>query len=267
MAPKPIFYDLVGVHGGPFFSPNTWKVRLSLLHKGIDFEERELTYLELKEFGPKMGVERPMIPFLELPDGKFIWDSWKIAEWLDENYPDKPSLFLPDAPTPVKPNEAGYKLAKTFARTINVGYGDSDSQWSTFFELSAEGIAGLMPDLESGVQNPNRLYFTSDAKLGGKDAYKKLLALETEPLVKHATSCLLPLEAVLGTSPFLTGEHPGFADYIVYGRYHMMRAACPAISSRVWKAAHLPHVAAWLQRTEKRWEEQLKGAMARLPAL
>lgn len=53
-----IFYDLVAEHGGPFFSPNTLKTRFSLLHKGVDFEEREVTFMELREMGPKMGLER-----------------------------------------------------------------------------------------------------------------------------------------------------------------------------------------------------------------
>lgn len=55
---KIIFYDLVAEHGGPYFSPNTLKTRFSLLHKGVDFDEREVTFMELREMGPKMGLER-----------------------------------------------------------------------------------------------------------------------------------------------------------------------------------------------------------------
>src|SRR4051812_23546604 len=33
------------------------------------------------------------VPTIELPDGSFVTDSWKIAQFLDLNFPDTPSLF------------------------------------------------------------------------------------------------------------------------------------------------------------------------------
>lgn len=55
-----IFYDLVTRAGGAIWSPNTWKTRLSLLHKGVDFETRELTITELRGMASRWGVKRPM---------------------------------------------------------------------------------------------------------------------------------------------------------------------------------------------------------------
>ncbi len=38
-------------------------------------------------------------------------DSWKIMEWLDEAYPDAPSIYLPGAAAPVDRESEAYKLA------------------------------------------------------------------------------------------------------------------------------------------------------------
>ncbi|GAA6034894.1 hypothetical protein JCM8097_009355 [Rhodosporidiobolus ruineniae] len=263
-----VFYDLVGAHGGAFWSPNTWKTRLSLLHKGVDFEEREVTYMDLKELASEIGVAQPTCPFIRLPSGEYMMDSWRIAEWLDKEYPDKPSLFLPDAPTPVDLSNPALLLARNYATAFTEGFGNSDSQWTTFLELSLPGIAASMPDLEPGVPNPNRVYFTSDEKLGMKDAWATFTSLDRPTLIERGKACLLPLDLILSSSQYLSGNHPGFVDYIVYGRYHMMRATCPADTEEVWlKPESLKHVAEWVKRIEKRWESELKDAMARLPKL
>lgn len=39
-------------------------------------------------------------------------DSNAIAEWLDEAYPDRPNLFLPEAPLPVDVKSKEYAAAK-----------------------------------------------------------------------------------------------------------------------------------------------------------
>lgn len=38
-------------------------------------------------------------------------DSWAIMEWLDEAYPDRPSIFLPSEPAPVDRASEAYKRA------------------------------------------------------------------------------------------------------------------------------------------------------------
>lgn len=59
---KIIFHDLISTHEGPHpaaIGPNTWKARLALYHKGVDFELKYLTFSELRALAPKLGVERP----------------------------------------------------------------------------------------------------------------------------------------------------------------------------------------------------------------
>ncbi|BGP14358.1 hypothetical protein JCM10213_004485 [Rhodosporidiobolus nylandii] len=259
MSAQPIFYDLVGRHGGPLFAPNPLKARLALIHKGVDFDEVDLTFSELKAMAPIMGVERAFVPILKLPDGTFISDSWRIAEWLEETYPDKPSLFLPDLPTPYNPSAPELANAKNLARLLSEGFGSSDAMWTTFFELAAPSLVDL-------VQDEDKEYFCSDLRFG-KDGWQRLMAADKDALMERAKASLLPVNALLQTSPFICGSHPGFADYVVYGRYHMMRAGSPALARQIWQAAHLPEVAAWVERLEKKWEKQLVSVLARQPAM
>lgn len=74
------FYDLVTNEGGPYWSPNTWKTRLSLVHKRVEFDSVDVTLTQLRALAPKWGVKRAMVPSIELEDGTVISDSWKIAE-------------------------------------------------------------------------------------------------------------------------------------------------------------------------------------------
>lgn len=52
-----VLYDLVARPGGPFFSPVAIRVRLALLHKGIQFRTVELTYKQLRlgDWGSEVG--------------------------------------------------------------------------------------------------------------------------------------------------------------------------------------------------------------------
>jgi hypothetical protein len=43
-------------------------------------------------------------------------------------------------------------------------------------------------------------------------------SLFADELIKHAKASLLPLNSTLERTDYLTGYHPGFVDYIAYGR-------------------------------------------------
>ncbi|GAA6009381.1 hypothetical protein JCM11491_004300 [Sporobolomyces phaffii] len=256
---KPIiFYDLVPAKDSKlFYSPNTMKTRLSLLHKGVAFETKAVTYTDTRGWlKDKTGFARVFCPMIELPDGTFIMNSWKIAEWLDETYPDAPSLFLPDASTPIETSSAALTLAKNFAWLFSEGFGSSDSEWSTFVELAAEPLRKLMdPDVAE--------YFSSDAK-NGEGAWASLLAKDQGAMLSHAKSSLLPLDSTLARTDFLSGSNPGYIDYVAYGRYIMMRSVVPELAKDVWENDQVPRVAEWLRRLETKFAEGLREVLSEM---
>src|SRR5689334_3609237 len=80
-----------------YFSPTAWKTRLGLLRKGVKFETIPIIFLDLRgELAIRSGQPNITVPATELSDGTFIYDSFRIAEWLEDTYPDAPSLFTGD---------------------------------------------------------------------------------------------------------------------------------------------------------------------------
>lgn len=58
-----ILYELIGTESKRYYSPNTYKTRLSLLHKGVSFETREVTYHDLRyNLAKRLGMKRPTGP-------------------------------------------------------------------------------------------------------------------------------------------------------------------------------------------------------------
>ncbi|MBR8836365.1 MAG: glutathione S-transferase N-terminal domain-containing protein [Stigonema ocellatum SAG 48.90 = DSM 106950] len=82
-------YDLAGDEDDRRFSPNCWRVRLILLHKELPFETVPWRFTE-KEIIAFSGQGK--VPIITDGD-QVIHDSRAIAEYLEESYPDSPSLF------------------------------------------------------------------------------------------------------------------------------------------------------------------------------
>ena len=87
-------YDLAGADERLRFSPYCWRAKLALKHKGLDAETIPLRFTEKERIG-ESGQDR--VPVL-VDNGTWISDSWAIARYLDDTYPEAPPLF-PDAGT------------------------------------------------------------------------------------------------------------------------------------------------------------------------
>src|SRR5919106_2992164 len=83
-----VLYDLVGKEDRRF-SPHCWRTRMALAHKGLDCEARPTRFTEIARVA---GGRFKTIPVIE-DRGRAIVDSWAIAQYLEETYPDRPSLF------------------------------------------------------------------------------------------------------------------------------------------------------------------------------
>ncbi|KAI0975244.1 putative glutathione S-transferase [Xylaria arbuscula] len=92
-ASKIVFYDLPSKDPNHAWSLNTWRTRLVLNYKGLDYETKWLEYPEIK---PTLQPHFPdkkefTVPTIKLPDGTWIMDSKLIVEELEKRYPS-PSL-------------------------------------------------------------------------------------------------------------------------------------------------------------------------------
>src|SRR6218665_3785804 len=84
-----ILYSLCGADESRPFSPHCWKVVQALAHKGLDFIEKPTPFTEIPTLENGFSKTVPI-----LRDGnELIRDSFDIALYLEERYPDRPTLF------------------------------------------------------------------------------------------------------------------------------------------------------------------------------
>jgi glutathione S-transferase len=190
-------YDLAGAESDRRFSPFCWRTKLALAHKGLAFETIPWRYADK----PKIafaGAERvPVIVDGERP----VADSWRIAEYLEDRYPDSPSLF-------------GGVGGRGAARMIN-SWGDVVLNGA----LSRLLIVDILNHLEPG----ERAYF--------RESREKRFGMTLENFAANAEenlaalrNALEPLRITLATQPFVGGASPLYTDYIVFGSLQWARS-------------------------------------------
>src|SRR5882757_11155780 len=82
-------FELVGTDAERPFSPYCWRTRMALAHKGLDAETVPWRFTEKSAIAPHNSDKVPVL----LDGDTTIADSWAIANYLEDSYPDGPSLF------------------------------------------------------------------------------------------------------------------------------------------------------------------------------
>ena len=79
-------YDLAGTDENLRFSPFCWRVRMALAHKGLAYETIPWRYSDKAKI---IATGQGAVPVIV--DGEaMIHDSWAIANYLEEKYPQRP---------------------------------------------------------------------------------------------------------------------------------------------------------------------------------
>lgn len=209
-------YDLAGAEENRRFSPFCWRTRMALAHKGLSFETVPWRFTEQDKLPAGNQGRVPVI----VDDGRVVCDSWGIAEYLDARYPDAPALF--DSPG-----------AKGEARFIR--------HW---VERTIQPVVAQIVtyDIFRHIDEKDQAYFreSREQRFG-----KKLedIGSDLETNLGTLNVALGPFRQTVKEQPFLCGEQPAFADYIVFGAFQWARS----ISDKRLVPAGDP-VHAWLQR-------------------
>jgi glutathione S-transferase len=130
-----------------------------------------------------------------------VADSWKIANYLDNAYRDRPALF-------------GGKQERALARFYN--------QWTDVALHGAIGpivIADILPHLDPR----DRDYFRTsrETRLGTR---LETLATRRETYLSTLQQVLEPLRQTLAAQPYLAGDAPLYPDFIVFGAFQWARS-------------------------------------------
>jgi hypothetical protein len=84
-----IMYERVGADGRRP-SPFSWRIRYAMAHKGIEPEFRHVRFADVETIRALSGQH--FVPIVTDGD-RVIHDSWDIACYLEDRFPDRPSLF------------------------------------------------------------------------------------------------------------------------------------------------------------------------------
>lgn len=193
-------YELVGSDASRPFSPHCWKTRLALAHKGLDFKSMPTGFTEV----PKIENGATKIVPLMRDGDKLVADSFDIAVYLETAYPDAPSLFK---------GEGGIAMARLIER------------WT---QLTLHPYVGgaIMMDIYNCARDEDKAYFREnrEGRIG-----KKLedIPAGREDRREGFVRSLEPLRDMLKYQPFVGGETPLFADYIVFGVFQFARIVSP----------------------------------------
>ncbi len=191
-------YTLCGRDISRPFSPHCWKTVLSLAHKGLDFEERRLAFTAIP--GIENGFSKT-VPVLRDGD-RLVKDSFDIAVYLDEAYPDQPSLF----------NGEGGKALSRFVES-----------WSQT-QLHPAIVRIALLDIHDMLDDQDQAYFRESRTKALGAALEDVIAERNAEIAAFPTR-LEPIRKMLSRQPFLGGESPLFADYIVFGALQWSRVA------------------------------------------
>lgn len=81
-------YDLAGADDNHRFSPYCWRTRMACVHKGLPLATIPWRFTDRGALPQPNNGTVPVV----VDGATVLADSWKIATYLDEHYPDKPLL-------------------------------------------------------------------------------------------------------------------------------------------------------------------------------
>ena len=129
-----------------------------------------------------------------------VFDSWTIANYLEDTYPDRPSLF-------------GGAGGRALARFVN--------SWADTTQLGGM-IRMVVADIHAHVQEKDKTYFRESREKRFGATLEDVMGDREQRLPAFRAS-LDPLRLTLKSQPFLAGEAPAYADYIVFGGFQWCR--------------------------------------------
>ncbi len=184
-----VLHDLAAADPDVRFSPYCWRTRFALAHKGLPVETVPWRFTDREAIAFSGQGKVPVIR----DDDKIVFDSWSIAEYLEQQYPT-PTLF-------------GCTMGRAHARFINA--------WTDAVLVGA--IARLIVrDLWDIIDPKDQDYFRSsrEARFG---ISLEVVQQDRDQRLAAFRDLLAPVRLVLRRQPWLGGAVPSYADHIVVG--------------------------------------------------
>src|SRR6476659_7444509 len=182
-------FELVGTDEARPFSPFCWRTRMALAHKGLSAQTIAWCFTAKEAIAPHQSEKVPVL----LDGESAVVDPWVSANYLEDTYPDRPSLF-------------GGEGGRAVGRMLN-WWGDGV-------------IGGMFPliiaDIPLNLKPDDAAYFRKSREARFGRQLEEIMA-GRDKAVEGCRQSLDPLRLTLRTQPFLGGTAANYADYIVFG--------------------------------------------------
>jgi glutathione S-transferase len=190
-------YELCGQDPARVFSPFCWRSRMALALKGLDFDSVPWRFTETERLAFASHDKVPV-----LVDGTtVVADSWAIAQYLEQTYPDTHRLLQ------------GPPATYCFV----IGWTDS---------VLSPGIGRMIVSDIPALLGEERTYFIESREKRYGMTLQQVTA-EREARLPAFRATLSPLRQVFRDQPFLGGDSPDYADCAVLGSFMWARSVSP----------------------------------------
>jgi glutathione S-transferase len=190
-------YDLAGAEADRRFSPFCWRARMALAHKGFAVETVPWRFTEKDQLPQPNQGRVPVI----VDDGRVIHDSTAIADYLDDRYADRPSLF-------------GDETGRALTRFVQ--------NW-TETVLQTGLVRLVLLDIYRHIGPEDQAYFRQDREKRFGTTLEEVVK-DREARLPAFRASLDPLRRTVERQSFVAGKTPAYADYIVFGAFQWARA-------------------------------------------
>jgi glutathione S-transferase len=192
-------WELKGKGGRPY-SLYSWRTKMALKHKALDFESRPVAMSDKAAIAFSGGKTVPVIK-----DGEtVVRDSWKIAEHLEDHYPNTATLF-------------GGAIGRGVTQAFNT--------W-----VDRALVPAMMPvivaEVHERVDPADEQYFRQQFEGFLKSTLEEARSRQPKAL-ERLTRLLEPMHATVKRQAFICGSAPAYGDYILFSVFQWARITSP----------------------------------------
>jgi len=198
-------------------SPFSWRMYYAFAHKGITPEYRAVRFADVAII--RSLSDQDKVPILTDGD-RVVSDSWNIALYLEQRFPDHPALF-------------GGAVGQGATRLIN-HWADNTLGVAIRRLIAADFPLCLAPE--------DRAYYRSSREAQFGCTLEEYCA-DRDRYLDEFAAAIAPLERTLTEQRYVAGDEPAYADYVVFSMFQYARVGSPlelltaGTATRRWRDA------------------------------
>jgi glutathione S-transferase len=190
----------LGGRDGRRYSLFSWRTRMALRHKGLEFDTEPVCMSDKAAIAFSNGKTVPIVT-----DGETtVRDSWRIAEHLEDRYPNTPTLF-------------GGAIGRGLSQAFNT--------WVDRAVVPAM-LPVIVADIHERVDPRDDAFFRQMMEGIVKKTLEQTRA-ERDDALKRLGRALEPMQATLKRQPYVCGREPAYADYALFSVFQWARVMSP----------------------------------------